>query len=343
MRLLQTIRHIRHDCTIGYLCLLCGISTYSCRPEQSGKPELPHQPETYTLTGDTICDYPYYLPGPILLNNGYLVMVDPQNAGNMHIYNTHTQQINYYSYKNNLDEADPAVFPLSFFQFDMGSYYWYTLKNGEVKLSRQNFKLKNRFIYNSLPIGKNKFVTLGHFQNGLLGLYDIQSKRLDCYGHGPIQTDFELNFYGNMSLSDDQSKIVYASTVDFAYIACYHLTSRKIKFQWEHFVVPPPSWSMTADGYVKPNKILPRGNFKGIDISGDYIFTSYSEFNQVDSHIPDQNSIRIYRMDGVLKAICITEYPLYQIIVDTQEKCIYGLAYEEKPVIIRFSLIINIH
>ncbi len=332
MHFLQAFRTLKQDCVIGYLCLSCSILVFSCHPKQA---EYPYQPETYTLTGDTICNYPYYIPGPILLSNGYLVMIDPQNAGSMHICNTRTQQTNHYSYKNNLDKADPAIFPLSFFQFDMSSYYWYTLKDGEVKLSRLNLNLKNRSIYNGLPISKKTFLLLGFFRNGLLGLYDEDSRKLDCYGHTPIQANY-INFYGNIALSEDQSKIAYVSTIDFAYVACYHLTGRKLNFQWEQFIVPPPSWSMTAYGYMKSNETLPRGSFKGIEISGDYIFASYSEFNQVDSYVPDHNSIRIYRMDGVLKAICLTEYPIYQIIVNSQEKCIYGLAYEEKPVIVRF-------
>ncbi len=303
-------------------------------------------PETFTLVCDTICDYPYFLKGEVLLKGNYLVMVNPLNAGNMYVLDTRTGEMTdcNYSIDNKLAELDTTAFPMSFYHYDMGSYYHYKLENGQIKLSRQNLKLKGRDINRAVQLNDHQFALLGFFRTGLLGLYDKQAKTTDFYGHYPLPVDIPFeqeamrkivqDFQGNIAYSAQHSKIVY-SCDKFAYLSCYHFNGSKLKFQWEHRVVPVPAFAI-ENGFIElKDQTAPRGGFSDVTVAGDYIFACYTQ--QIPGDTVAVYSILAFDMDGHHKATYRTNCPLSTIRVDLPGRTIYGVSRIDDPVIVRSS------
>ena len=329
-------------------------------------------PVSRHLIADTVYSYPHtyqdvgikksdrmimvspYYQGFVILKNGHIIVVDPFNAGELHIYNIQTGQMehlqtghsNYFSVSNHDDtryrDALLQLLPLSFYHFDMHSYYRYTLENDRVKLTRQNLRLQRVFITRAIQLTENKYVTLGFFRTGLLGLYDKESKRLNYYGHYPISVaiPFERkamesmvqSFQGNIAYSDEHSQVVYASS-NFAYLSCYHFTGSKLKFQWEKHIVPPPATKI-VDGSLEIDNTVTQGGFSDVATAGDYIYASYTQIN-----IPDTtHSILVYNMAGNHVATYHTDSPISDLMIDVENGTFYGISREVEwdPVIVRF-------
>ena len=330
-------------------------------------------PTSRHLNADTVCKYPHpyqevgikkngriimfshYYQGVTILKNKHIIVVDPFNAGEMHIYNIQTGQMdtlrtshsNYFSVTNNDDtkyrDALLHLLPFSFYHFDIRSYYQYTLENDQMKLTRQNLRLKGVFITSAEQLTENKFITVGLFRNGLLGLYDKESKLMTYYGHYPISVAIPRKheamenivhiFQGNIAYSDDHSMVVYASN-NFAYLSCYHFTGSMLKFQWEKHIVPPPATKI-VDGFLEIDQTVTQGGFSDVAVAGDYIFISYTQRN-----IPDTtHSILVYNMSGSHVATYHIDSPISNIMVDEEEGVLYGISREDDkdPVIVRFQ------
>ena len=305
--------------------------------------------------GHTFMIDPLQLQGAVILKNGHLFMVDPENAGRMYVFNIKTGQTNllqteqpdYFSTNDATRYADVLGqhLPLSYFHFYVRNYFQYTLENDKVKLDRQNFRLKGIYISNAKQVNENQYVTLGFFRTGLLGLYDGKSKEMKYYGHYPISVDIPFessameqivqSFQGNIAYSDVHSKVVYSSS-NFAYLSCYQFTGKKLTFQWEKHIVPPPA-TQIVDGTLESDKTVAQGGFSDVAIAGDYIFACYTQTNIVDS-IPDNtHSILVYDMDGNLVATFQIDYSISGIMVDMEEGSIYGISREYyNPVIVKF-------
>jgi hypothetical protein len=322
-------------------------------------------PEGYHLNADTICDYPFYFQGSVIMKNSPILMVDQFNAGGIRFYNTRTGimdtiqagivydiltgQPKYFSMNDSTKYPDAFVqqLPLSFYQSDMSSYYTYTFENNRVKLNRQNFKFRGERINRVVQLNENKYVTLGFFRKGLLGLYDKESKMMNYFGHYPISVAFPLkrnamerivqSFQGNIAYSDQHSKIVYGSD-SFAYLSCYHFTGKKLKFQWEKHIVPPPSFKI-VDGFLEFDKTVTSGNFSDVAVAGDYIFAAYTQRNITDSIPGIAYSILVYDMTGNHVVTYHTDYSISNIVIDIDEGVLYGFSrnVEWEPVIVRFQ------
>lgn len=302
-------------------------------------------PQTYFLTSDTISIYPYRFANTILLKNNILLLINPMDAGEVHVINTQTRQMAKYSINDSLQVLYPATFPISFFQFGMRSYFHYELINNSLVSSKQNFRLHGQVINKAEWIDRNKYITLGFFRTGLFGLYDKTTKRMNYYGHYPIPIDipYERNamekivqqFQGSIAYSAKHSKIVYCSD-DFAYLSCYYFTGSKIKFQWEKHIIPPPKATI-INGFIELDKTVTRGGFSDVTIAGDYIFTSYTQKNVTDSISTVMHSIMVYDMEGCPIVTYHIDCPLSTIAVDLQEKIIYGISKAGESVIVRFN------
>ena len=271
-------------------------------------------------------------------------MIDPRDAGEIHTLDTQTGQMSRHSIKDSLKGMNPALFPFSFYQFDMTSYYHYNFDDNRLKLSRQSFRLKGITINRAVQLSEKKYATLGFFRTGLLGLYDEKSREMNYYGHYPRSVYIPMeplamarivqSFQGNIAYSEKYSKVIYCS-FNFAYIACYQFTGRKLKFVWEHHIVPPPEVSV-VDGYLKREQQEQQGNFSGVTIAGDYIFACYSQKSVVDTMSVNTHQILVYNMKGVQVATFHIDHPLSDIAVDMEEKIIYGISFVYDPVIVRF-------
>ena len=323
-------------------------------------------PVSRCLIADTVCDYPYYFQGSMFIKNSHIFMVDQFNAGDICIYHIHTGQMDhiqagimydiqtgqpkYFSMNDSTKYPDAFLqqLPLSFYQSDMSSYFTYTVENNQVKLNRQSFRLRGKRINRVKQLNETKYVTLGLFRKGLLGLCDKELKLMKYYGHYPVSVPvpFDRNemekivqsFQGNIACSDDYSKVVYASS-GFAYLSCYHFTGSKLKFQWEKHIVPPPATKI-VDGFLESNKNVTQGGFSDVTVAGDYIFAGYTQSKITDA-IPDTtHSILVYDMSGIHLATYHIDSSISSIVVDTEEGVLYGISREVKwePVIVRFHL-----
>ena len=167
---------------------------------------------------------------------------------------------------------------------------------------------------------------------------------MNYYGHYPllVQIPFERKakdqivqyFQGNITYSEKHSKIVYCSD-RFAYIACYKFTGGKLKFQWENHIVPPPTFRI-VNGALEYDRTVTQGGFSDITTAGDYIFASYSQNNITDSIPAGISKILVYSLNGDHIATYPIDYILSAMVVDLEEKSIYGISYRNDPVIIRF-------
>ena len=334
-------------------------------------------PVSRHLIADTVCNYyyidqsaeierngqkiqfdPLQFQGPVILKNGHIFMVDPLNAGEMFIRNIKTGQT------DDLQTEHPAYFttndakryadvmgqhlPLSFYHFYSGRYFQYILEDNKVKLTKQNLQPKGTTITKAEQLNENKYVTLGYFRTGLLGLCDKESKEMKYYGHYPISVALPFdrtameqivqNFQGNVSYSDKHSKVVYGSR-NFAYLSCYRFTGKKLTFQWEKHIVPLPV-TQIADGFLVSDNTVTRGGFSDVAIAGDYIFAAYTQRNVTDSFPDFTHSILVYDMKGNHVASFHIDRPISSILIDEEEGSIYGISRSERqrfPVIVRFQ------
>jgi len=320
-------------------------------------------PVTRHLVADTVCEYPFFPTGEVILKNGHIFMIDFFSAGKMYIYNTQTEQMDFFQTMNPnyLSMADDAEYypeamiqhlPLSFYHSYVDRFYQYSLENNKVKLTRQNLKPKRSYITNVKQLNENKYVMLGLFHAGLLGLCDNESNEIKFFGHYPISVaiPFERpemeqivrSFRGSIAYSDKHSKVVYGSR-SFAYLSCYRFTGKKLKFQWEKQIVPLPA-TQVVDGFLESDKTVTRGGFSDVTIAGDYIFASYAQKNVSDSASEVAHSILVFNMMGNLVATFYIDYPISAIMADVEAGIIYGISHEEESVIVRFQfgeLIVN--
>ena len=335
-----TARKILRHCSY-FGCYLFLLMLAAC-----SSPTMPEcDPKVYSLTGDTICEYPFFPMGEIMLNNDHLAMINPMDAEQIQLLDTQTGQMTYLSIKDSLNQPGSVAFPLSFFHYGSRSYFQYEIKDEQLKIAKQNFRFKNRVINRAVQLNKRKYVTLGFFQEGLLGLYDKRSKKIDYFGHYPVNVTipFEKDaknqivqfFQGNIAFSEKHSKVVYCSDF-FAYISCYQFTGRRLKFRWEQSPVPLPTVSI-VDGSVKQDRTVTNGGFSDVSISGDYIFASYRQNTVTDSITTISNMILAYDMDGNHIATYHTDCSITKLKVDIEKKSMYGLSVTDDPVIVRFS------
>ncbi len=302
-------------------------------------------PKNFTITADTLCFYPYIFRGTMVLKKDYIVMIDPLNAGRIHLWDIPSGRMSFCSLDDSLKCFLPALLPLSFYQFDLSSYYTYALKNNKLNLSRRNLNFKRTDAYRAIQLDKNKYVIHGPLRVGLLGLYDDRSRKIDYFGHYPVKVDIPFerdardkivqNFQGNIACSDNHSEVVYGSN-DFAYLSCYHFTGRKLKFQWERHLLPPPEVAV-IDGSLEWDENAPQGGFSDVTIAGDYIFACYQQSTSTDSIPTVSYSIVTYDLLGNHIATYHTDCPLTAIMVDMPAKMIYGISWMEDPFIVRFS------
>ena len=307
------------------------------------------------LTADTVCDYPFFPEGKVILKNDHIFMIDFFSAGKMYIYNTQTEQMDYFQTvnPNYLSMTDDAEYypdamlqqlPLSFFHSYVNKHYHYTLENNKVKLTRQNLRPKWTHITKAEQLSDNKYVILGYFRTGLLGLYDKESKEIKYYGYYPISVALPYersamerivhSFRGNIAYSEKHSKVVYGSS-NFAYLSCYHFTGKKLKFQWEKHIVAPPATHI-ADGSLKSDETITQGGFSDVAISGDYIFAGYTQKEMVDSTPDIAYSILVFDMTGNHVVSFHTDCQIHGIMIDIEKGYIYGITGEDEAVIVRF-------
>ena len=313
-------------------------------------------PVSRHLTAETVCGYYFLYQGVVILKNDHIFMIDPFNAGGMFIYDIKTRQLDeietehlsYFTANDATKYADVLSqhLPLSFYHFHTGRYFQYTLEDNKVKLTRHNLRSRGgSYITKAEQLSENKYVTLGNFRTGLLGLCDKESNEMTYYGHYPIPVDipFERNamerivqsFQGNIAYSDIHSKVVYGSS-NFAYLSCYHFTEEKLTFQWEKHIISPPA-TQIVDGVLKSDKTVTQGGFSGVTVAGDYVFASYTQKNVTDS-IPDITySILVYDMPGNHVATYHIDCYISGIMVDIEAGSIYGFSFEDDPVIVRFQ------
>ena len=322
-------------------------------------------PVSRYLAADTVRDYPYYFQGPVIMKNGHIFMVDQFNAGDIYIYHIPTGQMDhiqagimhdmltgqpkYFSMNDSTKYPDAFLrqLPLSFYQSDMSSYFTYAFENNQVKLSRQTFKFKRIPVNKVVQLDENKYVTLGLFRTGLLGLYDKESKQMSYYGHYPISVSIPLernameqivqSFRGNIAYSDQHSKVVYGSS-GFAYLSCYHFTGSKLKLQWKKNIVPLPATKI-VDGRLEIDKTVTQGFFSDVAVAGDYIFAAYTQ-KSINESIPEiTHSILVYDMIGNHAATYHIGCPISDIVIDTAEGALYGFSRNVawEPVIVRFQ------
>jgi len=339
-------------CKLFVLAVWLTAFSFSCH--HPDKKEI--IPISRRIIADTVCSYPYLYRGIVSLKNDLIIMVDPLSAGEMDLYNLQTGKTDYvrtahpdyFSMKDDIIYPDAFLqqLPLSFYHSGMDSYYYYTLENDQVKLNRQILRLSKTHLSKAEQISDNKYVTLGFFRKGLLGLWDKKTKLMNYYGHYPITVQLPLerdgmekivqSFQGYMAYSDQHSKVVFVSR-SFAYLSCYHYTGKKFIFQWEKHILPPPEY-IIADGFLEIDKTVTRGGFWDVTVAGDYIFASYSQENKKNS-IPDvTHSILVYDMTGNHIASYQTDYPISGMMIDTEHGFIYGISREDlyDPVIVRF-------
>jgi hypothetical protein len=332
------------------LVLVCWLFafTFSCRHQVQNE----MIPLARHLVADTLCNSPFFFTGTTILKNSHIFMIDPFSAGEMDIYNTKTGQMdsirtlhpNYYTKNDGTNYPDALLqqLPISFYHSHMASYYTYTLENDRVKLYRQKLRA---YINRAEQINENMYVTLGAFRTGLLGLFDNKSKVIEFYGHYPLPVDipFEKNamrkivqdFQGNITYSNQHSKVLYASR-KFAYLSCYHFTGKKLKFQWEKHIAPPPAYTI-VNGLLEFDKTAARGGFSDVAIAGDYIFACYAQKNITDSTPDTTYSILVYDMTGNHVATFHIDSSISSMVVDAEEGAIYGISREIEPVIVRFK------
>jgi len=296
--------------------------------------------------------------GAVILKNGHLFIVNPLNAGEMFIYNIQTKQMDeiqtrhpaYFSTDDAIKYADVLSqhLPLSFYHFYIDRYFHFTLEDNKVKLTRQNLRNTRRRINKAIQISENKYVTLGFFHAGLLGLCDKELNEMTFYGHYPIRVKIPskssemekivVNFQGNIAWSDQHSKVVYGST-NYAYLSCYQFTGEKLKFQWEKHIIPPPA-TRIVDGFPVSDNTVAQGGFSDVAIAGDYVFACYTQRNVSDLISEFTHSILVYDMTGNLMATFQIDYPISNMMIDEEEGSVYGILRgegERFPLIVRFQ------
>ena len=321
------------------LVLLCPLAGCTNKTQETTK----WSEDIRIVSCDTISNYPYSFICNIFLKDGSLVLINPQNAGEIRILDLQTGQMTYYSMTDSLKGINPALLPLSFYHYQTGRYYHYWMENDRLNFSVQNLRFRGETVNMAVQLNKNKYVILGFFRR-LLGMYDTKSKKINYYGHYPlsVQIPYERKakdqivqyFQGNIAYSEKHSKIVYCSD-RFAYMACYKFTGGKLKFQWENHIVPPPTFRI-VDGSLEYDRTVTQGGFSDITIAGDYIFASYSQRNITDSIPATINNMLVYSMNSDHVATYPIDYTLATIVVDLEEKSIYGISYRSDPVIVRF-------
>lgn len=276
-------------------------------------------------------------------------MIDPKDAGQMNILDTQSGQISYFSIKDQSGYLRPDLLPFSFYQFDTGSHYTYSLVNGKIKLARQNFRFHGSVINRAARLNENKYATIGFFRTGLLGLYNSKSKLMDYYGHYPITVDLPYersamnkivqSFQGNIVCSDQHPMIVYGSDT-FAYLSCYRFTGYKLKFQWEKHIVPLPA-AQIVDGFLEYDRTVTQGNFSSVTTAGNHIFACYNQKQRsaIDSTcMTTTHNIQVYGMNGDHIYTYRIDCALSNMAVDVRKKVLYGIARGEESVIVRFDI-----
>jgi len=249
---------------------------------------------------------------------------------------------------DSLKGINPALFPFSFYDSTTDRYYYYTMENGRLTLSTQNLRFRGETVYRAVQLNNNNYAILGFFRR-LLGLYNKKSKEMDYFGHYPLSVQIPFDryakgrivqsFQGKMAFSEKHSKIIYCSKRNFAYMSCYRFTGRKLKFEWAHHIIPPPEVSI-VNGAIKLDSISPRGGFSSVVTAGDYIFTCYQQTNPADSASSNTASILVYNMTGDQIASYSIDYPLFDLVVDLEEKTIYGIFSKDDTV--GFAPFINV-
>ena len=296
------------------------------------------------LSVDTISTYPYLLGSDLIFQNGFIMLIDPQNAETMFVVDTRTGQKAYYSMSDSLMGLDPAVFPFSFYHSATGIYYQYTLQNGHLTITKQNFRFREVSIKRVKQISKDRYVTLGLFRKGLFGLYNTKKpKTMTYHGHYPLSVPipFDKNgtelivqrFQGQMDYSDENERAVYGSYT-FAYISCYKLSGSKLKLKWEHHILPPPEVSIVK-GSFELDTVSTRGGFTDVKIAGDYIFALYAQRDRAIHASVLERKLLVFDMNGVCIATYPIDFSLYGIEVDLAEKSIYGVSRSDDPVIVQ--------
>ena len=340
------------DCRIYHIALFfCLLQLLVACKNKNIPQEDTRYVGSFALSGDTIGRYPYFLKGVFFLKDDILIMIDPMNAGEMYMLDTQTGQMSYHSITDSLRDLNPSLFPFSFYQFDMTSYYYYSFVDNHLKFKREGLQFKGITTNRAVRLNENQYATLGFFRTGLLGLYDKKSKEINYYGHYPCAVNVPImerqaveqivqSFQGNITYSEKHSKIIYCSS-RFAYIACYTFTDSKLSFDWEHHIVPPPEVAV-VDGFLKRDSTSSYGGFSSITTVGDYIFAPYWQVSAADWNFRTDfprlstDSILVYNMNGVHVATFHTDHPLSDLTVDMERKTIYGLSYVDEPVIVRF-------
>ena len=314
-------------------CLL--LPLVGCTNQQKETPKWSE--DTYMVSCDSVSVYPYLLQSTFFLKEGSLVMIDPMNVGKICILDLQTNQMTHYSMTDSLKGINPALFPFSIYH--SGRYYYYRMEDGRLKITGQSLRFRGETATKAVQLNKNNYVTLGYFRR-LLGLYNKKSEELEFYGHYPLSVQIPFDgiaksritqsFQGEIAYSEQHSKIVYCS-YRFAYMSCYKFTGRKLKFEWEHHLIPPPEVSI-VDGLLKRDAISPHGGFSDVVMAGDYIFASYWQSNLTDSNSGVKNNILVYSMKGDHIATYNIDHQLYVIAVDLEEKTIYGILHKDDTV-----------
>ena len=294
-------------------------------------------PSIQHLITDTVCRYQYVEKGTTFLKNGHIFLIDPRNAGVMYIWDVETGQKDWFVLGDHTDYPESLVqqLPFSFYQFDwrLRSYFAFSFENNQVKFKRVRFQFSDPIIDRVVQIGENKYVTLGK-QSKLLGLYDNKSKEMAYFGHYPLPVNIPVDqntrenivrsFEGAIAYSDSHSMVVYGS-FNYAYLSCYRYSGGKLKFQWEKFILPPPSFEL-VNGYIEEKDTDTEGRVSSVVTAGDYIFAGYRQRDKKDSKLDAKHSILVYDMKGNHLATLHTDCPVSIFAVDLDEQTIYGIS-----------------
>ena len=292
--------------------------------------------EISTLFADTLCDYPYHLLHNTRINDNYLFIINPQDAGEMEVLDLEKNEWISYpeeSGKINLDKLSNSI---SFYQFR--KYFEYS--SDSLKLNYyKRLRYKNTEIDEVIRLNEDWFVTIGRYRNGLFGLIDTRKNKFNYFGTYPLkitipfdgsEEDYFYLFKGKIATTKDKKTIIYGCK-NIAYLSCYHITKRKrLKFEWEKTLIKPDYYF--KDKLLQLNTDVNQGGFIDLCVVNEKIYAGYALFGRSDSI----RSICVFDMLGNQLSTYQTNVPLSRFWVSKNEQ-IYGLSAQNYPVIVMFN------
>lgn len=219
-----------------------------------------------------------------------------------------------------------------------------------IRIEKVRFDSSDRWAFDVIPYGQNRFVANGCFGNSMFAILDSLGNQVDLAGEYPYKDESEktisaqnraLAYQGILRVTP-KGRLAFATSMS-KMLFLYDIQEDRL-IQRKVIIDSYGEYKPDTSGGEGSYSVVHNGNlpycYNDLSVTEDRIYALYSGRTYKEYGLAEFECayIYVYDWEGNQQALYELDIPLLCFCVDEQARCIYGMANHPDPVLVRFPL-----